>query len=411
MAGKYCTAIISFHVNEMVKRYNMNHANSIVSSGSRFMTELQYFFLPAIASLAFMLLADAAEAREIKIGVVADQSSINADIARDYLAGARTYFDHINSQGGIKGEKLVLVVRDDEGDPVKTIKATQELIDVEKVDALFGYVGDAGVAAVADDAGFKRSRIALYAPLSGLATGKTNNTVFYVRPTYRDEARHIIKHFSMVGNGDFMVVATNNNAGETLGQQIVDELNAQKVRKINRVNIATDFRGLDMTIKTILNAKPQVIIMAADTITMAEFVKRFRALDKGINIVGFSNVNHRTLIELAKPDLAASTMLTQVVPHPNLALTPVQREHLTLMAKYRDEPPSHVTLEGFIAAKSFVAALSRAGKINRTTILTALSGERRIDVGGITLTFTTTDDRGSKFVDLAFLRRNGTLIQ
>ncbi|NJR72426.1 MAG: hypothetical protein HC782_05365 [Gammaproteobacteria bacterium] len=132
--------------------------------------------------------------------------------------------------------------------------------------------------------------------------------------------------------------------------------------------------------------------MATDTITAAEFIKNFRLLDKGTNIVTFSTVNHRTLMELAKPEFAASTMITQVVPHPELPLSKVQVEHLQLMAKYRDEPPSHITLEGFIAAKSFVNAINRAKASTRSTILSALSGERRFDVGGITLTFTGQDE-------------------
>jgi ABC-type branched-subunit amino acid transport system substrate-binding protein len=70
-----------------------------------------------------------------------------------------------------------------------------------------------------------------------------------------------------------------------------------------------------------------------------------------------------------------------------------------------------VTLEGFIAAKSFVSAISKANAATRPAILAALSGERRFDVGGITLVFTGKDDRGSKFVELAFLRRSGKLIQ
>jgi hypothetical protein len=81
------------------------------------------------------------------------------------------------------------------------------------------------------------------------------------------------------------------------------------------------------------------------------------------------------------------------------------------MAKFRDEPASHVTLEGFLAAKAFVTASSKSNPINRANILSAVASDRRMDLGDIFLNFTQTSDRGSTFVDLLLLRRDGRLVQ
>ena len=109
--------------------------------------------LPLIALLTFFAIATSlvALANDIRIGVVQDQSGLNSDISRDYLAGARTYFDHINAQGGIKGRKFFLVVKDDAGDPNQTVTATHELLSKERVDVLFGFTGDDATAAVIGD--------------------------------------------------------------------------------------------------------------------------------------------------------------------------------------------------------------------------------------------------------------------
>jgi branched-chain amino acid transport system substrate-binding protein len=352
-----------------------------------------------------------AQVGDIKLGVVLDQSSLAADVGRDYLAGARTYFDHINTQGGVNGRKITVLVKDDEGDTKKTVELTKQLIEADRVDALFGYVGDAGIAALAEDRSFKNARIALYAPLSGEAVSKVPDTIFYVRPTYRDEARYIVNHFSRLGSSRFAVVASATDFGNKLTQNIEGELAERKLPAAGKLVINNDLKNLEAVVKSLAQLGPQVVMVAADTITMAEFLKQFRKLDKGTSVVGFSTVNHRTLLELAKREFAASTMLTQVVPHPDLPATRVQAEHLTLMAKYREEPPSHVTLEGFLAAKAMVTALSRAGSVTRASVLASVSGDRRVDVGGITLVFTATNDRGSNFVDLAFLRRDGRLVQ
>ena len=51
----------------------------------------------------------------------------------------------ISITGGIGGKKLVLVTRDDNGNPVDAVRAAEELIAREKVDVLMGsFVGGAG---------------------------------------------------------------------------------------------------------------------------------------------------------------------------------------------------------------------------------------------------------------------------
>lgn len=371
------------------------------------------FLLLAAALLCSVspLVASHAQAQDIRIGVVLDQSSFNADLGRDYLAGARTYFDFINSQGGISGRKLSLYVRDDEGQKQKTVELTRQLIDADNVDALFGFVGDDGVEAVAADNSFKNARIALYAPLSGTAISKVPDNIFYVRPTYQEEARHVLNHFTLLGCKRFLILASESPFGARLGGEIAGELSAQKLVPTARLTIPTSLNNLAALSKQIVSLDPQVVIVAADTIMLAEFLKKFRLVDKGINIVAFSTINHRTLLELAKSDAAVGTLISQVVPHPNLPKMRVLAEHLALMAKFRDEPASHVTLEGFLAAKSFVNSISSVTPLNRTTILRALGGDRRIDLGGIFLTFSQKSDRGSTFVDLSMLRRDGRLVQ
>ena len=384
--------------------------SAVALDRSKFIRALLQVALTLLCSVT-ALVAPRAQAQDIRIGVVLDQSSFNADLGRDYLAGARTYFDSINSQGGINGRKLSLVVRDDEGRKQKTVELTRELIETDRVDALFGFVGDEGIEAVAADSSFKASRISLYAPLSGTVISTVPDSVFYVRPTYRDEARHVLNHFNLLGSKRFLILASESQFGVRVGGEIAEELNARKLAPTARLVIPNSLNNLDALARNIVSLDPQVVIVAADTITLAEFLKKFRLIDKGINVVAFSTVNHRTLLELAKAEFAVGTLIVQVVPHPDLPNSRVLAEHIALMAKFRDEPASHVTLEGFLAAKSFVSSISRANPVNRSTILSALSADRRMDLGGITLYFTQKSDRGSSFVDLSLLRRDGRLVQ
>jgi ABC-type branched-subunit amino acid transport system substrate-binding protein len=373
--------------------------------------ENQLFQIAAILFFS-VLVSLAANAADLRIGMLADEFGINADLGKDYIAGARTYFDHTNAHGGVNGKKLSLIVKDDGGDPANTVRLTRQFIEKDKVDLLFGYIGDEGVRAISKDPVFKAAGIALYAPLSGAEIGDEHDNIFFVRPSYRDEAKHVIQHFTLLGNTNFVTVATPGELGTTLTAEVSGQLKARGLRLAGKFGLATDLKGIDAVARNVLNAKAQVVVVAADTIATAEFLKRFRALDTGTSVVAFSIVNHRTLIELAKPEFASGTMLTQVVPHPLASDTKVQSEHRALMAKYRDEPPSHLTLEGFLAAKGLVKALERAGREpSRAAIVAALSGDKRFDLGGIALVFSPTNDRGSNFVDIAYLRKTGRLVQ
>ena len=240
--------------------------------------------------------------------------------------------------------------------------------------------------------------------------------VFFLCPSYRDEVNHILQHFSLLGNKTFAVVSSLDSFGDEMAAVLADQLKARQLSAVGNFSLSKRLNNLDNVARDVLKLKPQVVVVAADTIAMAEFLKKFRALDRGINVVGFSTVNHRTLIEIAKPEFAVGTMLTQVVPHPQSNDTRVQSDHRAMMKKFRDEPPSHLTLEGFIAAKGLVRALERAQErtgrvVNRASIAAALAGTKQFDLDGITISFTSENDRGSKFVDLAYLRKSGSLVQ
>ena len=305
-----------------------------------------------------------------------------------------------------------MIVKDDEGVAANAVKMTHDLLDQDKVEALFGYVGDDSLSAVSSDARFRASKTVLFAPLSGAEIGTAKDSIIFVRPTYKEEVRHAIRHFGQLSVSRFTVVYIDNSFGRSIDNEVRNQLNADGKKPIAEIAIPLSLAGLPAVARQVLDQKPQVILIAADTIATAEFVKQVRSLDGSAQIVTLSTVNHRTLMELAKKDFATGTMITQVVPNPLSRVTKLQNDHLTLMAKYRDEPPSHLTLEGFLAAKAFVKLLERAGRdINRTSIAAAVIGSQRYDLDGMSVSFGGKSERGSQFVDIAYLRKSGTMLQ
>jgi branched-chain amino acid transport system substrate-binding protein len=96
--------------------------------------------LPRLAAaLGAVALAAAAHAQDIKLGFNGDLSaSPSAQSGQAAVLGMQAAIEDINAAGGVLGKKLTLVVRDDTSAPPKSIQNMSDLIDNEKVVAVFG---------------------------------------------------------------------------------------------------------------------------------------------------------------------------------------------------------------------------------------------------------------------------------
>jgi branched-chain amino acid transport system substrate-binding protein len=78
-------------------------------------------------------------AQDIKLGFNGDLSaSPSAQSGAAGVIGIQAAIEDINAAGGVLGRKLTLVIRDDQSQPPKSIQNMTELIDSEKVAAVFG---------------------------------------------------------------------------------------------------------------------------------------------------------------------------------------------------------------------------------------------------------------------------------
>lgn len=91
------------------------------------------------AAAAFTAFASGAAAQDIKLGYNGDLSaSPSAQSGMAAVLGMEAAIADVNAAGGLLGRKLVLVTRDDVSAPPKSIQNMSDLIDNEKVAAVFG---------------------------------------------------------------------------------------------------------------------------------------------------------------------------------------------------------------------------------------------------------------------------------
>jgi branched-chain amino acid transport system substrate-binding protein len=102
----------------------------------------------AAAVAAFLATFGAASAQDVKIGYSGALSGPASFTGLDIKRGAEMAIDEINAKGGVKGRKLVLVSRDDEHNPVRTVAQYRELVERERVVAMLGATNSASMLAV-----------------------------------------------------------------------------------------------------------------------------------------------------------------------------------------------------------------------------------------------------------------------
>ena len=92
-----------------------------------------------LAAAAITTLSTTVSAQDIKLGYNGDLSaSPSAQSGQAAVIGMEAAIADINAAGGVLGRKLTLITRDDVSAPPKSIQNMSELVDNEKVMAVFG---------------------------------------------------------------------------------------------------------------------------------------------------------------------------------------------------------------------------------------------------------------------------------
>src|SRR4029450_5161687 len=89
-------------------------------------------------ALAFAASLPAGAQEVVKLGLIAAMSGQSAKSGEAIVRGLSLAIDEINAGGGLLGKKVELIVRDDESNPAKGAVAARELVQREKVVAMFG---------------------------------------------------------------------------------------------------------------------------------------------------------------------------------------------------------------------------------------------------------------------------------
>ncbi|WP_206047244.1 ABC transporter substrate-binding protein, partial [Noviherbaspirillum denitrificans] len=262
---------------------------------NRFMSSLRAVAALLLSSLA---LSAGAAGNAIVIGQAVDLSGPNAGIGRDYVAGIKTYFDMVNSAGGINGRRIQYIARDDRGEAQRSASLASELVEREQADYLIGGVGDDTTSAILNAPAVKRSGHVLFAPLAA-ADYPPGTRVLFWRPSYGQEIRHILSHFSKLGITDAGVVVQSTPLSEQSYRSLAAAAQELRVTVKGVARIGAQGDRIAEEAARMAALRPGFILVIADTISTAQFLKAYRRHDAQTFVAGSSLTNLAMLQELA----------------------------------------------------------------------------------------------------------------
>jgi len=371
----------------------------------------------ATACATFLLLGTlslSAHAAEIIIGQVAPFTGTLAPTGKGVNLGVRAYFDRINRTGGIGGNTLKLVTRDDSYKVDRTLAMTRDILVHEHPVALVGFVGTGNTMALNKEGILDQAGIALV----GVRTGATAlrqpvpKSIFHTRASYAAEVLKIIRQMHSMGLKRVAVFHQDDPFGE-------DGLNAARsgLKEAGMALVAVGKYKKGTTevanaVKAIHEADPNGIIMVSNTAASAAFVKAMRDAGSFALMITVSVTAGPQVAATIGKELAHGLGVVQVVPNPESQAIQMSRElQEDLMHVDKAVTPNHTILEGYLMARVLVAAIRKAETPDRAAILKALNELGTYDAGGLTVAYNATDHDGSHYTDISILDRNGHLLR
>ena len=338
---------------------------------------------------------------EIRLGMANAQSGPAAGLGNGMRAGAQAYFTRINAEGGVHGRKITLIVKDDGYEPARSVAHTEALIETDKVFALLGYVGTPTSRAAVPIA--LRAQVPYLFPFTGAEFLRTpvKPWVFNIRASYFDETEEMVERMTAdLGIEKIALLMQDDSFGETVKSGVVGALHKRGMQIHAEARIQRNSLDVEAAVAALLPAQPEAIVFIGTYQQLAEAIARAKALGGAARFFTVSFIGTENFIAAAGAN-ADGVYITQVMPSPHDASRAIVKNYLADIAP---ADVGYTSLEGYIDAAVFVAALRDAGpQPTRLELVKALEA-LNLDLGGFKVAFSPSNHQGSDAVFLIEIR-------
>lgn len=343
----------------------------------------------------------------IVLGQSAAFTGAAAQLGIQFHAGARLFFDQLNGQGGVNGQRIEIVQLDDGYEPDRCVANTNQLLDSE-VFALFGYIGTPTSLAALPLA--TKAQTPFFAPFTGAMGLRQpfNRLAFHLRASYNDETALIVRQLTHLGLNKIAVFHQNDSYGKAGLDGTVLALAARNLKPVATATVERNSVDVAQAVATINAARPDAVVQISAYKSCAAYFRAARAAGYGGTFYNVSFVGTQALADELGKD-GAGVVVSQVVPTPYSASRPIAREFIEAIGKGGNKvQPNFSSMEGFLAAKLFAEGLRRAGsRVTRESFISGMEAIGDMSLGGFQVSLGPNDHVASSFAELSMLTGDG----
>lgn len=354
-----------------------------------------------------------ASAKDLVVAQVAPFGGPLAVSGRDFNLGAMIAFDEINTAGGIAGNRLRLISRDDGYRSADTVQHVSDLLEQDNPLALIGMWGAENIEAVAAKKLLENSGLPVVGVRSGVAALRKNQNLFHIRASYRDEVLRILDQIQTMGSNRIAVIYEDDGFGREALADAQEFLSKRSLKPSAVAAQAKNSLVVDSAVSQITAAQPQAILLVANTPVATAIIKALRAQNNAAFIFATSTVDAEQLVtQLGKASVGVA--VAQSVPNPYKATAPIAMQFQNRIKTLGLDAAraNFASLEGYIAARVVAEGLRRAGRDpTRKDLVRGLESMQRVDLGGFVVDFAPQQHEGSRFVDLSLIGADGRIRQ
>lgn len=335
---------------------------------------------------------------------IIDSSQAQQDVSKDFLIGSRAAWQDINLRGGLRGKQVQHMTLETDGSPAGARAALDAIKNNPSCVALSGSAGDALATQLVVEARQIGLNIAHAAPWLQNSSLELDDNTFPIFAARQEQITYALKTLSVMGLTELGAIY-GTTRDQSLYNFEVGRIAASMQLRLQPFQAGGELRllGQKMSSRT-----PAVLLFVGGTPELAEFTQGLEKQSRQRYIVALADVNLQTMLQMGT---ARNTpvIATQPVPVVNSS-TPIVRSYRETLARLFDEPPTSLSLAGFIAARYTWEVLNDVeGPLTRQNALAAFQKRSALNIGGFRVSFNP-QRRGSTYVTQTMMTVDGRLI-
>lgn len=342
----------------------------------------RYFRLFTAFSFVVVLFAGVSQALAVKVGIVLPLTGAEAKFGEIEKRSFEMALDEINKAGGIKGEKLELVIEDDTGRPDVGRSVVEKLITKDKVVMVGGGYSSSVTYAVAGVCQQNRMPFLVNTGAADNITSSNWDYVFRLNPPVSEYSGAIESLLTEVIKPKTVAILHENTLFGSSGAKSFDKtckkLGLNVVLKEGYESGGIDFKPILSKVKQL---NPDVVYMISyimDASLLMNQSKELKLTPKMFigGAAGFTMPEFQKNSGVASDKVISATLWHQVLTYPG-AMDYFKK----FQAKYNAATEYHGA-EAYAAAYVIADVLKRAKSYKNTDVKDALSATNMMTVFG-----------------------------